>query len=176
VPGARFVGLAWMIGGVVMFLVGGSRALSGWGSRGWPHVQGTVIRSNILPVPDGKPSGKPAFYKADIAYEYSPLFHDGYTHVFQNTRISYRGFVDPADDSYSQGGVRLLTRCYPGGKPVQVYYNPGKPDEAVLRPGEDFGTFSGSLIGLVFVFLGTLLLLFAHVLADKLMSFFRTVF
>lgn len=165
VPGARFVGAAWIIGGILMIAITSSRALSGWGSHLWPHVPGKIVHSQIYPATDS--SGKSAYYKIDVIYAYSPPSRDAFPTDFQNNKFSFRGFIDSAEDWYALQESQRLTRRYPVGKNVQVYYNPNNPVQAVLRPGEDFGTFSGSLIGLGAVLLGIVLLLFAHTLAAK---------
>lgn len=164
----RIVGFAWIIGGITIILFAGSRVISGWNSNNWSQVQGKIIASNLFFVRDA--SGKPAFYKVKIVYTYS-LSSNGFTHALQNSKISFRGFIDPAEDSYyNLGEAQRLIRQYPAGRQVQVYYNSTRPEISVLRPGEDFWTLSGCIIGLITLMLGTLLTGLTSVLQSKLVD------
>lgn len=164
--GIRFVSVTWTIGGIIIILLAGSRVISGWNSNNWSHVQGKIITSSFFFVPDA--SGKPAFYKVRIVYTYSPPSKDGFTNAFQNSSISFRGFIDPAEDSYYDlGKAKTLLREYPIGKQVQVYYNSTKPKVSVLRPGEDFWTLSGCIMGLTVLILGILLIVFIPIIQNK---------
>lgn len=162
----KLVGSVWIVVGFAMILLSTSRVIAGWGSGSWPHVGGTIVASNLVPVTDA--SGKPTFYRINIVYAYSPPARHGAVDTFQNNKLSSRGFVDPAQDSYySLKEAETLVLRYPVGKQVQVYYNLNKPEISVLRPGENFGTYGGSLIGLLAVIFGALLLFFVRTFTTK---------
>ena len=155
---ARFVGLAWIIGGIVMMAAAGPRVIAGLESRRWPHVTGKIAISELSAVQDS--NGGTAFYKIRIVYDYSPPSPNQYAYAFQGRRISDHGFVDPADDSYTLKQAQAFTSRYPGGKSIRVFYSPSDMRKSTLRPGIDFGTFGGSLIGFGLVLLGTWLMIY----------------
>ncbi len=147
-----FVGLIWMLGGLGMALASGPRLWVGWNSGHWPSVNGKIIQSQVLPVKNA--SGQAAFYKAVVRYEYSPPSSDRYPYAFEGTRLSFRGFADPADDSYTLKQAQALTRKYPVGSSVAVYYSPQDKQTSILQPGTSFGTWGGIIAGMVLVILG----------------------
>ena len=151
--GMCFVGWAWIIAGILIILTAGFRAITGWGSRNWPHVAGHIVQSEVLPVKQS--SGATAFYKVKIVYAYSPPSQSG--SFFRNDRMTFRGFIDPADDSYTLAQAQQLTRRYLVYRPVNVYYRIGDPRWSVLHPGTDAGTFGGVLMGCIPIVLGTLI-------------------
>ena len=155
---ARFVGLAWIIGGIIMMLAAGPRVMAGLESRHWPHVTGQIATSELSAVQDS--NGRTAFYKVRIVYDYSPLSPNQYAYAFQGRRISDYDFVDPADDSYTLKQAQELTSRYSVGKPVAVFYSPPDMRKSTLQPGIDFGTFGGSLIGFGLLLLGTWLVIY----------------
>ncbi len=158
IVGARFVGLAWIIGGIIMMAAAGPRVAAGFKSRHWPHVTGKIVQSELSAVKDS--DGRAAFYKVRIAYAYSPPSPTQYAYAFQGQRISDHGFTDPADASYTLEEGQVLIGRYPIGKPVVVYYSQTDLRESTLRPGIDFGTWGGVLIGFVSLLLGALLLIY----------------
>ena len=162
IVGSRFVGLAWVIGGIVMMAAAGPRVAAGLESRHWPHVTGQIVQSELSAVKNS--DGRAAFYKVRIVYAYSPPSQTQYAYAFQGQRISDHGFTDPADDSYTlQQGQGLISK-YPIGKPVTVYYSQADLRKSTLRPGFDFGTWGGVLMGFVSLLLGSLLAIYFGVM------------
>ena len=147
-----FVGLIWMLGGLGMALASGPRLWAAWSSGHWPSVIGHIIQSQVLPVKDS--SGQPAFYKAVVRYAYSPPSPDRYPYAFEGTRLSFGGFADPADDSYTLKDAQALTSRYPVGSSVAVYYSPQDRQTSILQTGTSFGTWGGIIAGLIAVVLG----------------------
>lgn len=91
----------------------------------WPGTNGVVSAAG-LKVYIQKPYTEP-FYELNISYSY---FVDGIPRV--GNRIS---FADSIRTFRKDVGLDWLSRNYPVGKPVTVYYDPANPDFCVLVPG-----------------------------------------
>jgi len=152
IPCLRFVGLAFVLGGSLMALLSGSRLRAGWDSGRWPSVNGYITQSQVLPVKNS--SGQPSFYKVAVRYAYSPPSPDRYQYAFEGSRLSFWGFVDPIDDSYTLKEAQALSSYYPVGRPVAVYYSPKDSQTSVLQAGTSFGTWGGIIAGLTAAVLG----------------------
>lgn len=165
-PFARFVGVAWMLGGIAIMVIGTPLALSRLSSRHWPHVQGHVTQSGFSPVKNSR--GGVAYYKVSIIYTYSTPSKDTFPSCFQNEPDSADNLSNPGGNGgYGLAKSQRLVGQYPPGKQVIVYYNPNSPQKATLNPGVNWIVFF-PVAGLLLVPLGILLFLFAHVPEDQL--------
>ena len=162
VVGMAIVGIAWVLVGVAMVCLGSRRILAGFGSQQWPHVQGHITQSDLLPVKNSR--GEVVYYRVYVAYSYLPSKKK---YVCSNNGLSTRGFIDPADDSYSLTGAQHFTRRFPVGQAVTVFYRPGEKVVSTLRPGTDIGTWGASLMGLISLLLGTLILRFIAAVGSR---------
>lgn len=91
----------------------------------WPNTNGVVSAAG-LKVYFQKPYTEP-FYELNISYSYVV---DGIPRV--GNRIS---FADSIRTFRKDVGLAWLSRNYPVGKAVTVYYDPADPDFSVLTPG-----------------------------------------
>jgi hypothetical protein len=94
-------------------------------STHWPSTKG-VISAAGLKVYFQKPYTEP-IYELNVSYSYVV---DGIPRV--GTRIS---FADSIRTFRKDTGLVWLSRNYPVGKPVTVYYDRADPDFSVLEPG-----------------------------------------
>ena len=113
-------------------------------SKTWPTAEGVIVRSEIeahdsTAGSDGSKKTEAVQYPK-IAYQYQV---GGQSH--KNTRISF---------SSSSGNAQQIVARYPKGKPVQVYYNPDRPKQAVLVPGGTGFNIVPYIFATVFVLLG----------------------
>lgn len=112
----------------IMFL-GALLALPGVHRRNasihWPGTNGVVSAAG-LKVYLQKPYTEP-IYELNISYSYVV---DGIPRV--GNRIS---FADSIQTFRKDVGLTWLSRSYPVGKAVTVYYDPAAPDFSVLKPG-----------------------------------------
>ena len=92
-------------------------------SRGWRSAAGRILGATTLRV--RSPLGW--FSSPVVAYEYTV---DGAT--YQAQTINYRGSV-------TLGAAVRTLREYRQGRRVTVYYDPRRPDIAVLERGAAFG-------------------------------------
>ena len=89
----------------------------------WPVVTGKILVSQLVYVP-----GRSSHYRADITYNY----------VVNGTRNVSRQISLWSPDLSSYGGItQTFVDSHTNGSPVNVYYDPGHPENAVLIPGAD---------------------------------------
>lgn len=67
----------------------------------------------------------------------------------------------PADITPTQEFAKSYVDKYPVGFLVQVYYNPGNPQDATLEPGPAEGDWLILVIGLAMLILGVLMFFFS---------------
>lgn len=140
-------------GGALLFLVvfgavGIGLGIWGWGvltnarvSEGWPTVEGRVVRSEVDHSTDAEGGDS---YTPEIEYEYTV---DGLE--YENNRVRF------GENSYSsRRRAEEETGRYPVGRRVEVYYEPGDPDNSVLEPGATLGSYLGVVMGAMFLGIG----------------------
>jgi hypothetical protein len=137
---------------VWVFLFAGIAVL-GWGimstlealaTQSWPSTGGIIIASSVDSYVSSSDSGSTTMYFASIKYAY------------QVRGIEYKaGRVNLGDYSSSdtQMAEEVIAR-YPSGRNVRVYYDPTKPENAVLEPGLSAGLLIPLGIGVIFSLVG----------------------
>lgn len=131
-----------VVSGVILFF--GIRQITrATASNAWPNVTGVVTVSEL-----GKHVGHDrddtTTYRADISYDY--VVND---RSYRNGVVNF-GSLQTSDPSTAR---RVLKR-YPVGLQVPVYYNPAEPQDAVLEPGLDGGSWFLPIFGSVFLLVG----------------------
>jgi hypothetical protein len=152
-PGSLPVIILLLIGGIftttgiVTGLVFGKPILDQTkSSEQWPQNQGEILESELV---ESRSDGSTT-YGAHVVYHYDL---DG--GAFESDRIWF-------GDDYStsnRSDMFEVVRKYPVGQMVTVYYSPDKPSEAVLMPGAYTSSYVRFTIGLIFLGIGSLLLL-----------------
>jgi len=147
---SNFIGA--LIGGPVLILVGGVVAF-GFGkpiindakqSENWPTVAGEIVRSRVV---NSRNSDGDKMYSAEIEYRYEV---DGQEH--KSNRVAFGG--DGSSSSTSM--AKKVTRRYPVGKTVDVYYDPDLPADSVLETGTSWSSYMVFGIGMAFLLIGFL--------------------
>ncbi len=142
------LGLGLVIVGAAILNYGLGQITQAKKSAGWPFVTGTVIKSEKekhTTTEDTKSNKKNVtYYLAMITYEYQI---DGNTHT--SDRVAFGG----RDRNQT---VEYLNK-YPAGKSVAVYYDPDRPEEAVLEKGLKKKSYTIPIVGAVFIILGLLI-------------------
>lgn len=117
----------------VAFMAGGSWALSlgfkdsstAIASSQWPTVQGTVTDSQLTSYQETSGDSSTTRYQAHVTYHYT---------INEHPMIGSRvGFDDL--NTTGQSEVEAIVARYPAGSAVTVYYDPGRPQMAVLENG-----------------------------------------
>jgi hypothetical protein len=136
----------FMLMGTFALFFGVRGVIRGHASAAWPAVPGVIQESSV----EYQSSSKGGTYHARIRYTYvlESTAHNG-------SRVAYGGF-GTSGPSHAQ---KIVNR-YPVGRAVTVRYMPSDPDESVLEPGTDFGTWMMPLIGFVFATQGILMFVF----------------
>ena len=106
----RLFALPFLAGGLLATYHGVEQAWTAWSARGWPAVQGEIVRSAL--------KGR-AF---DVRYHYAV---DG--QPFESHRVHVGQF------SGLEGYARGIVSRHPAGSRVAVFYDPAHPSSAVLE-------------------------------------------
>ncbi|HSR02462.1 MAG TPA: DUF3592 domain-containing protein [Methylophilaceae bacterium] len=97
-------------------------------SNGWPYVQGKITQSELIERKrSNKNSDIISVYSAKIEYQYE---------IDDN---NYTGAEIKWADGNSDKILALIKKEHPAGSSVTVYYNPQKPNEAILQKGLSLG-------------------------------------
>jgi hypothetical protein len=113
-------------------------------SSTWPCVPGKITESGIEPLGNGQ--GLIPSFVPRVEY----LYQIG-SRPFFGSNIRLGGSVG------RESWARAVSSHYPVGSSCSVFYQPRKPQQAVLEPGVRADTFRVSLIGLVLFYSGTML-------------------
>lgn len=138
--------LIFILFGIAIGLTGYSSYQSGVDSKDWPTVSGVIIQSEIetRTSTTGEGANRKTVEKSypRVKYEFS---------------VNGRSFVSNAIKFGQSADAYKTVARYPVGQIVAVFYNPDKPDQAVLEPGAD-PTFSIGFMGLgvIFIIIGFL--------------------
>ena len=114
------------------------KLFKGMQARNWPTAPGIVTDSQVIMQYDDEGDRT---YKAAITYRYDV---DG---------LEYNGnrrSVIETNLSNSQNAEKIVSQFVPGS-PVQVYYRPDDPQDAVLEPGTNTALFLILLLPLAFI-------------------------
>lgn len=130
--------------GIYLFWTAARDLLRGFASRSWPTTEGSVTESSLKEEKYVRRGGETSMiltHRWHISYRYVVEGNE-----YASTHVYFGGLFH----SYSWAWTvsNLLSR-YPQDKRVTVYYNPGKPQLAVLEPGIRVGRFFGTLIRVV---------------------------
>src|SRR3989344_4223740 len=132
--------IPFIIIGLIFFITGIINIVRGFSSKNWPSVQGKIISSDIQIHRNIRQGSN---YSSAILFEY---FING-TRYFSN-RVSFGG------TSSKLISIQRVLVKYPIGTGVLVYYNPQKPQIAVIEPGVTFSTIIFTLVGIIFTIVG----------------------
>ncbi|MBD1911762.1 MULTISPECIES: DUF3592 domain-containing protein [unclassified Leptolyngbya] len=120
----------------------------------WPETMGRVLSADVKEVIIKRQK----HYQTVVCYEY---FVQG--QPYQSQRLSFGNACRISDRPTAQQAIRPFRPTMP----VKVYYNPRKPQEAVLKRESD-RTLLWALVGFGGVFLGMSLLIGTVVLSSAL--------
>jgi hypothetical protein len=112
-------------------------------SQSWPAVEGVITLSQVDSYLSESDSGTTTMYHPQVSYNFSVNDQD------------YHGDVINMDDistSDIRAAEKIIAR-YPKGKVVLIYYDPGRPEKAVLEPGLTGGLFIPLSIGIIITLL-----------------------
>jgi hypothetical protein len=133
--------------GLTLFAVGAYQIDQGQRSTKWPTVNGVITVAELGKHIDRDTDRKTTSttYSADISYDY---WIDDVPYVNGNVHFGSMRSSDPSM-------ARTILQRYPVGKPVTVYYNPARPQQAVLEPGVAGVAWVLPALGLLFAAVGS---------------------
>jgi len=126
------------LAGLFLSLFATNNSVNAFKTKSWPTTQGTVISSQVE---------RSSRYIPKVIYTY-----DVDTNAFSSDRIRQTNY---AQYKKKEDAAKVADR-YPVDSKVTVYYNPNKPDEAILEPGIKGEHIFMFLLGLV-IFLAPLI-------------------
>lgn len=145
-------GLLFVVVGAAFAFIGYHAYQLGTQSKDWPVAKGSVIQSEIRESRRTSGSGSNrrtvVEHLPEVVYNYNV---EGQS--YRSSRITF-GAVNKLN-------ARKTVARYPKGKRIDVFYDPQKPDQAVLEPGAD-PTFS-----IVFIGIGVVLALMGFSVAAR---------
>ena len=118
-------------------------------SRSWPTAEGKIISSSVSKKSEtytdsNRRRKTRTLYEAQVRYDYKV-----------GGRSLIGGRITMADSSSSsESRAKKIIKRYPPGSACTVYYNPDKPEQAVLEAGITFGTLMIPGIGVLFALCG----------------------
>ncbi|MFA5261340.1 MAG: DUF3592 domain-containing protein [Candidatus Omnitrophota bacterium] len=116
-------------------------------SKSWPTTQGSVVSPEVTAHHSRSKKGHHrTTYGADVQYEYTV---DGVK--YSSHKISFGEYR-----TNNSGQAQATVDHYPPQAQVVVYYNPDKPEEAVLEPGKTGGIVILFVVGGMFGLMGIL--------------------
>ncbi|MFZ0548264.1 MAG: DUF3592 domain-containing protein [Candidatus Promineifilaceae bacterium] len=126
-------------------LIGAGLSYWGWtilqdakASASWPTASGLVTSSEVSHSTDSDGNDS---YSPEVDYQYQV---DGQSIV--NSQIKF------GENSYgNRRKAEEIAGNYPVGQQVTVYYDPERPDKAVLEPGVTAGSYIVLGIGVFFI-------------------------
>jgi len=146
---------------LIFILVGVGLSWWGWtilqnarSSASWPSVQGQITDALLDYSTD-----------ADGGDSYSPQV----TYTYAVNGRSYESqTIKFGENSYgSKRQAQAILDRYPNGQRIAVFYDPTQPDRAVLEPGVSGGSYIVLAIGVLFVGLSLLWIVFVGVRAVR---------
>lgn len=147
-PGwVAFFPLIFLGVGLILFAVGAYQINHGMASTKWPTVQGVITVAELgkqldRDIDNNRTS---TTYSADISYDY--LVDD---QPYVNGSVHF-GAMKSSDPSVA----RAMLQRYPVGKSVTVFYNPARPQQAVLEPGVPGVAWVLPALGVLFAVVGS---------------------
>ena len=111
-------------------------------SLAWPVTNAQIIESGISKAKVGKAS-----YRPKIKYRYELN-----SQVYESEQIYFAGVNWASDYEYANG----ISKRFPPGQITAIRYQPGKPQQSVLIPGQRRESFYSLILALVFMAFGVL--------------------
>lgn len=133
---------AFFIAGVVSLIVGIRSRKKGAASNAWPAAEGVISRTWVSESTSTDEDGyTTSSYTPQVEYQYR-LGANTYT----SNKVSFGAVRSYGSHRKAQQNLE----AYPVNGRVRVYYNPAKPEEAVLIRGTK-GTLTGIILGILFM-------------------------
>lgn len=138
-----FLGLGALAFGGVFFYFGLRSRRQASAAGNWPSAAGQVTAVSIHTQTNYSSEGAPSVsYQPVVEYDYTVIGTP-----YHGSRVAFGA------DSFGRRQAEGVLAKYPPGTSVTVYYNPDKPEEAVLEKSAQ-GTLLFMIVGGVIAFMG----------------------
>lgn len=118
------IAIPFFAGELVMIFLGVRMVTLSKASLDWPTAGGTVLYSEVEEDYDSEDGYT---YYPRVTYQYNV---DG--QAYESDRVFFGADNTPEEDAYA------IVAQFPAGSMVTVYYNPDKPKQSVLMPGDEY--------------------------------------
>jgi hypothetical protein len=135
--------------GVALLVLSARSKQKAGASLQWPATPGTVILSEIRQSSNTDDDGH-------TTYSYYPHVEYSYTVAGQTYTCKQIAFGGVVGHGTPQNAQATLAK-YPLHAPVQVYYDPGKPEDAVLERVASAGAKGSKTVGMILLVLSALI-------------------
>lgn len=119
--------------GLFVLLIGRAVSYEAKQTGGWPSTSGVVEESGVEDFQTLDEGRWRAMKRSNVVYKYKVKGHE-----YRSGRIAVRGWKISSNIGAFVGGQ---AKKYPPGKPVEVFFNPANPAEAVLERRVAGGAF-----------------------------------
>jgi hypothetical protein len=139
---------AFLFGGVITLAFGAGGSMEAFYSASWPSVDGIITLSQIDTYLTESDTGSTTMYHPQVSYNFTV-----------NGAVYHSDLISLGDYSTSDlERARKWLSPYSIGGSVKVFYDPGRPEKAVLEPGPTWGLLIPVFIGIVVTTVGVILL------------------
>ncbi|HDP24786.1 MAG TPA: DUF3592 domain-containing protein [Deltaproteobacteria bacterium] len=147
------LGIVFLAAGIGVAAWGFMNLSTAMESRSWPIAEGKIVSSQVVKkveryTDSNNRRRNRTIYEAQVRYDYKV---DGRSLIGSRVTMADSG-------SSSESRAQKISMSYPAGSPCTVYYNPDKPEEAVLKAGITFATLMFPAIGILFAVIGLAIL------------------
>jgi len=144
------VGLSLMLVGVIVTISGIVALIRANKTKNWPAADGQVNEAHI----EERRTNYTVNHQRRTRLTYEPVV----SYTYQVGGSTYTGHkIQEIPSSYDQGKAEGVAAGYPAGGAVKVYYDPQKPEKAVLVPGGGGGGIALIIGGIIMGGIGLLL-------------------
>jgi hypothetical protein len=154
---SHYIGYILLAIGGLMSIFGIRHVITARASRSWPSTSGMISKSSVLTRTRDK--SNVLDYYPEIEYQYLV------------EAKSYKGderYAGSGSEIFSsEMGAKQVIENYPVGSPVTVYFNPSRPQSAVLHPGNKSQGMKEVIRGALFMAAGLAAVLYHFLLASQ---------
>ena len=126
-------------------------------STSWPTTIGRVISSKVSSTRITNPGeASETRFRAAVSYQYTV---NGSS--YHSSKISFVFSVQTSPNSSSR--AKSIVKKYPRGKEVKVFYNPEKPEIAVLEAGTSSIPYFYHLFGIGFMLISSFVYMMVNI-------------
>ena len=130
----------FLIVGVVLSIVTLASIIKGKKSKNWPSTAANVVSTEVEVRRDYDEDGEKIYYYPRVYYDYKV-----------NDRV-YRGSrYKLLEQSMSKRKAHTFISNFAQGDRITIFYDPDKPEESVMQPGEQIYLYFFFVLGIALV-------------------------